>query len=58
MNPIFSPRRAVAQCGCVRRPRYRNVAIDLGTHAIGGLSESDFSMAAKIGQLPVELNAR
>lgn len=30
---------------------YRNVAIELWTHAIGGLSESDFIMAAKINQL-------
>jgi len=34
---------------------YRNVAIELWTHAIGGLSENDFIIAAKINQLPVEL---
>jgi 4a-hydroxytetrahydrobiopterin dehydratase len=34
---------------------YRNVAIELSTHAIGGLSENDFILAAKISQLPVEL---
>jgi 4a-hydroxytetrahydrobiopterin dehydratase len=34
---------------------YRNVAIELWTHAIGGLSENDFITAAKIEQLPVEL---
>jgi 4a-hydroxytetrahydrobiopterin dehydratase len=34
---------------------YRNVAIDLWTHAIGGLSENDFIVAAKIDQLPVAL---
>jgi 4a-hydroxytetrahydrobiopterin dehydratase len=34
---------------------YRNVAIDLATHAIGGLSENDFILAAKIDKLPVEL---
>ncbi len=33
---------------------YRNVAIELWTHAIGGLSENDFILAAKIDQLPVE----
>lgn len=32
---------------------YRNVAIELWTHAIGGLSENDFITAAKIDQLPV-----
>jgi 4a-hydroxytetrahydrobiopterin dehydratase len=31
---------------------YRNVAIELWTHAIGGLSENDFIVAAKIGDLP------
>jgi len=34
---------------------YRNVAIELYTHAIGGLSENDFILAAKIDQLPVTL---
>lgn len=33
---------------------YRNVAIELWTHAIGGLSENDFILAAKIDELPVE----
>jgi len=34
---------------------YRNVAIELSTHAIKGLSENDFILAAKIDQIPVEL---
>jgi 4a-hydroxytetrahydrobiopterin dehydratase len=34
---------------------YRNVAIELSTHALGGLSENDFILAAKIDELPVEL---
>jgi 4a-hydroxytetrahydrobiopterin dehydratase len=34
---------------------YRKVAIELWTHAIGGLSENDFILAAKIDQLPIEL---
>ena len=34
---------------------YRNVAIELSTHALGGLSENDFILAAKIDQLPVAL---
>jgi 4a-hydroxytetrahydrobiopterin dehydratase len=34
---------------------YRNVAIEISTHAIGGLSENDFILAAKIDQLPVTL---
>lgn len=33
---------------------YRNVAIELYTHAIGGLSENDFILAAKIDELPIE----
>lgn len=34
---------------------YRNLRVELSTHAIGGLSENDFILAAKINQLPVEL---
>ena len=34
---------------------YRNVWIELWTHAIGGLSENDFILAAKIDQLEVDL---
>jgi 4a-hydroxytetrahydrobiopterin dehydratase len=34
---------------------YRNVAVEIWTHAIGGLSENDFILAAKIDRLPVEL---
>ena len=32
---------------------YRNVAIELTTHAIGGLSENDFILAAKINRIPL-----
>ena len=34
---------------------YRKVAIEIWTHAIGGLSENDFILAAKIDKLPVKL---
>jgi 4a-hydroxytetrahydrobiopterin dehydratase len=34
---------------------YRNVTVEIWTHAVGGLSENDFILAAKISQLPVEL---
>lgn len=34
---------------------YRNVTIELWTHAAGGLTENDFILAARIDQLPVEL---
>jgi 4a-hydroxytetrahydrobiopterin dehydratase len=33
---------------------YRNVAIEIWTHAIGGLSENDFILAAKIDEIPWE----
>jgi 4a-hydroxytetrahydrobiopterin dehydratase len=36
---------------------YRNVSVELWTHAIGGLSENDFILAAKINRLPIELQA-
>ena len=32
---------------------YRNMSVELWTHAIGGLSENDFILAAKIDLLPV-----
>jgi 4a-hydroxytetrahydrobiopterin dehydratase len=34
---------------------YRRVMIVLWTHAVGGLTENDFIMAAKINQVPVQL---
>ncbi len=34
---------------------YRNVAVEIWTHAIGGLSENDFILAAKIDQIPIKL---
>ncbi|MDZ4820350.1 MAG: 4a-hydroxytetrahydrobiopterin dehydratase [Planctomycetota bacterium] len=37
---------------------YRNVAIELWTHAIGGLSENDFILAAKIDQLPIKVKSQ
>jgi 4a-hydroxytetrahydrobiopterin dehydratase len=36
---------------------YRNVAVEISTHAIGALSENDFILAAKINEVPVELKA-
>jgi 4a-hydroxytetrahydrobiopterin dehydratase len=36
---------------------YRNVTIEIWTHAIGGLSENDFILAAKIDQIPVALKS-
>lgn len=32
---------------------YRKVIVELTTHAIGGLSENDFILAAKIDQVPI-----
>lgn len=34
---------------------FRNVTIEIWTHAIGGLSENDFILAAKIDELPIDL---
>ncbi|HEV3167175.1 MAG TPA: 4a-hydroxytetrahydrobiopterin dehydratase [Isosphaeraceae bacterium] len=34
---------------------YRNVAIELSTHAIDGLSGNDFILAAKIARVPIAL---
>jgi len=32
---------------------YRDVAVEIWTHAIGGLSENDFILAAKIDAIPI-----
>lgn len=37
---------------------FRNVSIEIWTHAIGGLSENDFILAAKIDRLPIELKEK
>jgi len=34
---------------------YRRVTISLWTHAVGGLTENDFILAAKINQIPVQI---
>lgn len=34
---------------------YRKLRVELATHSIGGLSENDFILAAKIDQLPKDL---
>ncbi|MFM7591417.1 MAG: 4a-hydroxytetrahydrobiopterin dehydratase [Isosphaeraceae bacterium] len=37
---------------------YRQVKIEIMTHAIGGLSENDFILAAKINQIPIKEKRR
>jgi 4a-hydroxytetrahydrobiopterin dehydratase len=37
---------------------YRQAAIELSTHAIDGLSENDFILAAKIDELPIALKKK
>lgn len=37
---------------------YRNLAVELSTHAIGGLSMNDFILAAKIDALPRKLKRK
>jgi 4a-hydroxytetrahydrobiopterin dehydratase len=39
----------------LRLENYRRVTVELTTHAIHGLSENDFILAAKIDDLPVAL---
>jgi 4a-hydroxytetrahydrobiopterin dehydratase len=34
---------------------YRHVTVEQWTHAIGGLSENDFILAAKINEIPIAL---
>ena len=36
---------------------YRKLKVELSTHALGGLSENDFILAAKINELPAELKS-
>ena len=36
---------------------YRNLSIAIWTHAVGGLTENDFILAAKIDEIPVKLKA-
>jgi len=36
---------------------YRNVSIEIWTHAIDGLSLNDFILAARIDELPIELRS-
>ena len=37
---------------------YRNVSVEIWTHAIGGLSENDFILAAKIDLIPIDLKGK
>jgi 4a-hydroxytetrahydrobiopterin dehydratase len=34
---------------------YRNVSIEMTTHAVGGLTENDFILAAKINEIPIQV---
>ncbi len=36
---------------------YRNAAVEIWTHAAGGLTENDFILAAKIDMIPIELKS-
>ena len=37
---------------------YRNVRVEIWTHAVGGLTENDFILAAKINQVPIKLKTK
>ena len=39
----------------LRLEGYRQVTVELTTHAVGGLTENDFIMAAKINEVPVQV---
>ncbi len=39
----------------VHLENYRRLWIEIWTHAVGGLSENDFILAAKIDRLPIDL---
>ena len=41
----------------LRLEGYRNVTIEMTTHAIGGLSENDFILAAKIDAIPIQVKS-
>jgi 4a-hydroxytetrahydrobiopterin dehydratase len=46
---------AVSVGGDLHLVGYRNVSIEIRTHAIDGLSLNDFILAARIDELPIEL---
>lgn len=51
LNQVAEVAEAEAHHPDVHLERYREVAIEIWTHAIGGLSENDFILAAKIDAL-------
>jgi 4a-hydroxytetrahydrobiopterin dehydratase len=34
---------------------YRQTAVEIWTHAVGGLTENDFILAAKVNQIPIQV---
>ena len=55
LNKVMEVAESDAHHPDVHLEGYKNLWIEIWTHAIGGLSENDFILAAKIDQLPVEL---
>ena len=51
LNKVGAVAEAEAHHPDLHLESYRNVAIEIWTHAIGGLSENDFILAAKIDQI-------
>lgn len=51
LNKVAEISEAEAHHPDVHLESYRNVWIEIWTHAIGGLSENDFILAAKIDQI-------
>ena len=67
LMPIFRIRSHVSCCSRLAQPTdhpdlhltsWRNVRVDLSTHAIGGLSMPDLVLAAKIDAIPVEYSPK
>ena len=55
LHKVMEVAEAEAHHPDVHLESYKQLWIEIWTHAIGGLSENDFILAAKIDQLPVEL---
>jgi 4a-hydroxytetrahydrobiopterin dehydratase len=55
INKVCELAEAEAHHPDIHLEKYRVLRIELWTHAINGLSENDFIVAAKINQLPIQL---
>ena len=58
VNSIASVAEAEGHHPDLHLTGYRKLRVDLATHAVGGLTENDFILAAKIDRLPKELKKK